>query len=66
MLEYGVHKDFYLFLNLEKNPKMHWTNTSNWAMVQHMHGIVLEATKSIVGTINYLSFTYDEVSTIDN
>jgi hypothetical protein len=35
-------------------------------MVQQMHGIVLEATKSIVGTTHYFSFTCDEVSNIDN
>jgi len=29
---------------------MHWTNNSSWAMVQHMHGITLETTKSIAGT----------------
>jgi len=31
-----------------------------------MHGIVLEATKSNVGIIYYLSLTWDEVNTIDN
>jgi hypothetical protein len=35
-------------------------------MVQHMHGIILEVTKSIVGIAQYLSFICDEVSTIDN
>jgi hypothetical protein len=35
-------------------------------MAQHMHGIILEATKFVVGITNYLSFTCDEVSTIDN
>jgi hypothetical protein len=35
-------------------------------MVQHMHGIVLEVAKSVVGTFNYLSLTYDEINTIDN
>lgn len=35
-------------------------------MVQHMHGIVLGATKSVVGMTNYLSLTYDEINTIDN
>jgi len=35
-------------------------------MAQHVHGIVLEAAKSIVGTTNYLSLTCDEVNTIDN
>jgi hypothetical protein len=34
-------------------------------MAQHMHGIVLEATKFVVGTTNYLSLTCDEVNTID-
>jgi hypothetical protein len=31
-----------------------------------MHGIILEATKFIVGITWYLSFICDEVSTIDN
>jgi hypothetical protein len=35
-------------------------------MVQHMHGIILEATKFVVGVVQYLSFTCDEVSIIDN
>jgi hypothetical protein len=35
MLEYETHKDLFDFLNLEKNPKMHWTNNSSWVMVQH-------------------------------
>jgi hypothetical protein len=35
-------------------------------MAQHMHDIVLEATKFVVGIVNYLSLTCDEVNTIDN
>ncbi len=35
-------------------------------MVQHMHDIILEATKFIIGVAQYLSITCDEVSTIDN
>jgi hypothetical protein len=35
-------------------------------MAQHMHGIILEATKSVVGVARYLSLTYDELSSIDN
>jgi hypothetical protein len=34
-------------------------------MAQHMHGIVLEATKSIVGASQFISFTCDEVNTIN-
>jgi len=60
MFEYEVHKDLFDFLNFEENPKMHWT------MAQHVHGIVLETKKSIVGIINYLSLTCNEVGTIDN
>jgi hypothetical protein len=35
-------------------------------MAQHMHGIVLEATKSVVGATQFMSLACDEVSTIDN
>ncbi len=66
MFDYGAHKDLFVFLNLQESPKMHWIYTSNWAMVEHMHGIVLEATKYVVGMTNYSSLTYDEINTIDN
>ncbi len=66
MLEYEAHKDLFDFLNFKENPKMHWIDNFGWAMTQHMHGIILKATKSIVGTTQYLSFICDEVSTIDN
>jgi hypothetical protein len=55
MFEYEVHKELFDFLNLEENPKMHWTYSLSWAMAQHMHGIVLEATKSIVGATHFIS-----------
>jgi hypothetical protein len=66
MLEYEAHKELFDFLGLEENLRMHWTNSISWAMVQHMHGIVLEATKSIVGATQFISLTCDEVNTIDN
>jgi hypothetical protein len=49
-LNVRLTKTYLKFLNFEENPKMHWTNNSSWAMVQHMHDNTLEATKSIVGT----------------
>ncbi len=39
---------------------------ASWDMAHHIHNIVLEATISIVVTIQYTSLTCDEVSTIDN
>ncbi len=35
-------------------------------MAQHMHGIVLEVTKYVIGVAQFISLTCDEVSTIDN
>jgi hypothetical protein len=55
MSEYETHKDLFEFLNLEEDPKMHWTNISSEAMAQHIHGIILEATKFLVGIAQYLS-----------
>jgi hypothetical protein len=49
MFEYEAHKDLFDYLNFKENPKMHWTNNSGCTMTQHMHDIILEATKSIVG-----------------
>jgi hypothetical protein len=66
MLEYEAPNKLFDFLSFEENPKMHWTDLASWAMVQHMHGIILEATKSIVGVAEFISLTCDEVSTIDN
>jgi hypothetical protein len=66
MFEYEIHKDLFDFLNFEKSPKIHWTNKSSRVMVQHMHGIILEATQFDIGTTQYLSLICDEVSTIDN
>ncbi len=50
MFEYEVHKELFDFLNLEENPKIHWTNLTSWAMIQHMHNMVLEATISTITT----------------
>jgi hypothetical protein len=55
MLKYEAHKELFDFFNLEENPKMHWTSSLSWAMAQHMHGVVLEATKSIVGPTQFIS-----------
>jgi hypothetical protein len=35
-------------------------------MAQHMHGIILEATKSIVGATQFISLICDGVNTINN
>jgi hypothetical protein len=33
MVKYETHKDLFDFLNLEKDPKMHWTNIFGWDIV---------------------------------
>ncbi len=66
MLEYEAHKELFDFPNLEENPKMHRINLVGWAITQHMHNIVLEATIYAITCVQYISLTCDEVSTIDN
>jgi hypothetical protein len=67
MLVLKVHKELFDFLSLEENPKMNWIDSvGNWAMAQHMHDIVLEVTKYVIGVAQFISLTCDEVSTIDN
>jgi len=65
MLELKVHKELFDFLSLEENPKMKWIDSvGNWAMAQHMHDIVLEVTKYVIGVAQFISLTCDEVSTM--
>jgi hypothetical protein len=66
MHEYKVHKGLFDFMNFEQDLKMHWTNMMAWIMVQHMHDIALEATKTTIGVAWYMWFTFDEVITIEN
>jgi hypothetical protein len=66
MLEYEAHKELFDILNFEENLKMHWTYLASWAMVQHMHNMVLEVTIFIIIASYYISLTCDKVNTIDN
>jgi hypothetical protein len=43
---------------------MHWTNSSSWAMVQHMHGIVLGAIKYVVGATQFISLVMKSIPSI--
>jgi hypothetical protein len=48
---YKVQKDLFEFLNLEENLKC----IVQILLIKLLHGIILEATKSIVGVADYLS-----------
>jgi hypothetical protein len=66
LLEYETHKELFDFLNLKENSQMHFKNLIGWAMVQHMHNMVLEATISIIIVAQYIFLTCDEMNIIDN
>jgi hypothetical protein len=65
-LNMKTHMELFDFLNLEENPKMHWIDSASWAMVQHMHNMILEANISIIIVVWYISLTCGEVNTIEN
>jgi hypothetical protein len=45
---------------------MHSIDLIGWAMAQHMHNMVLEATIFTIIVAQYISLTCDEVDIIDN
>ncbi len=51
IFEYEAHKELFDFLKLEENPQIHWIDLTNWAMIQHMHNMVLEAIIYTITTI---------------
>lgn len=44
MTEFEFLRDLYLMLNVKKNPRKHWTDSSGWEMVGCMHKVVLQNT----------------------
>jgi hypothetical protein len=43
-------KNLFQFLKIENCPHKHWSNTTDWTMVEAMHGIVLQAIKVVQTT----------------
>lgn len=60
-------KKWFQFLNLEKKPKIILEKHGEvgiWPNIAHI--VVLEATKFVFTTTQYISLSYDEVSIINN
>ncbi len=51
---------------MPKNIEKHWSDNSSQTMAEFMHQEVMKATKVAMGVACYATFSYDEVSTIDN
>jgi len=66
MVEYGSKKVLYFFINVFKNPKMHWFDSSSWIMVEFMYAHVIEAILATIFIINYVALPCDEVNILDN
>jgi hypothetical protein len=66
MLEYEALKNFYDFLVVPKNNKKHWSDNFRWTMVEFMHQEVMQATKVVIGVVQYVALSCDEVFTFDN
>ncbi len=50
---------------MPKNPKMHWSNSSSWVLVEFMYAQVINVIMVIVFVTNYVALTCDEVNMMD-
>jgi hypothetical protein len=66
MVEYESKKALYSFINVFKNPKMHWFDSSSWIMARFIYVQVTEAILAIIFIPNYVAFPCDEVNIVDN
>ncbi len=57
---------FVSIQQVPKNIEKHWSDNSSQTMAEFMHQEVMKATKVAMGVACYATFSYDEVSTIDN
>jgi len=46
-------------------PKTHWSNSIGWEMTSYMHELVVKKTMDLVQVAKFISFSYDEVTTLD-
>jgi hypothetical protein len=53
------------FLDVKDFPKTHWSNSIGWEMTSYMHELVVKKTKDLVQVARFISFSYDEVTTLD-
>jgi len=61
-----IYVMFWCSVGVLNNPKMHWSNSLGWIMVEFMNVHVINAILAKVFTLNYVAFTCDKVSTMDN
>jgi hypothetical protein len=66
MVEYESNKALYSFINVFKNPKMHWFDSSSWIMAGFIYVHVTKAILAIIFIINYVALPCDEVNIVDN
>jgi hypothetical protein len=59
-------KKLFDILKVKNTPHKHWLNSTGWKMVENMHQIIIESTKTIVQKAMYLLINCDEVTTINN
>lgn len=53
------------FLDVKDFPKTHWSNSIGWEMTSYMHELVVKKTRDLVQVARFISFSYDEVTTLD-
>jgi hypothetical protein len=53
------------FLDVKDFPKTHWSNSISWEMASYMHELVVKKTRDLVQIARFISFSYDEVTTLD-
>jgi hypothetical protein len=53
------------FLDVKDFPKNHWSNSIGWEMASYMHELVVKKTRDLVQVARFISFSYDEITTLD-
>jgi len=65
MIDYENMSKLLQFLDVKDFPKTHWSNSIGWEMANYMHELVVKKTRDLVQVAKFISFSYDEVTTLD-
>jgi hypothetical protein len=65
MIDYENRNKLLQFLDIKNNPIMHWSNNIGWEMATYMHEVVVNKTQNLVQSVQFISFSCDEITTCD-
>jgi predicted membrane chloride channel (bestrophin family) len=65
MTNYDNMSKLLQFLDVKNYPRMYWYNNTGYEIATYMHEVVVNKTLNLVQNVQFISLSYDEVTTCE-